>query len=116
MHDRQPCRVRDLPRADARWCWADNHTAVLTEKTSVSAAGRQARQAGRPQGGWAPILVAVFHVLAGGVPYQDLGADHFRQLTSPQRRARRHLNDLKALGWTVTDPDGHLTLHPPQAA
>lgn len=62
------------------------------------------------------ILVAAFHILAGGVPYAELGGDYYLKRNSPERRARRHLNDLKALGWTVTEtPDG-VTCTPPQAA
>lgn len=61
------------------------------------------------------ILVAAFHILAGGIPYADLGGDYYQRRTNPQRRARKHLNDLKALGWTITEtPDG-ITATPPAA-
>lgn len=62
------------------------------------------------------ILVSAFHILAGGVPYAELGGDYYLKRNSPERRARKNLNDLMALGWTVTDtPDG-VTCTPPQAA
>ena len=62
------------------------------------------------------ILVAVFHVLAGGQLYADLGGDYFLRGKSPERSARKHLRDLQALGWTVTETPGGITCTPPQAA
>ncbi len=62
------------------------------------------------------ILVAAFHILAGGVPYAELGGDYYLKRNSPERRARKHLNDLKALGWTITETSDGLTCTPPQAA
>jgi transposase len=62
------------------------------------------------------ILVAAFHILAGGVPYAELGGDYYLKRNSPERRARKHLNDLKALGWTVTENSDGVTCTPPQAA
>lgn len=62
------------------------------------------------------ILVSAFYMLAGGIAYHDLGADFFQKRHSPERRARKNLNDLRALGWTITEDGGHLTLTPPQAA
>lgn len=44
------------------------------------------------------ILVAAFHILASGVPYAELDGDYYPKPNSPERRARKHLNDLKALG------------------
>jgi transposase len=62
------------------------------------------------------ILVAAFHILAAGVPYAELGGDYYLKRNSPERRARKNLNDLKALGWTVTEkPDG-VSCIPPHAA
>jgi transposase len=62
------------------------------------------------------ILVAAFHILAATMPYTDLGGDYYLRRNSPQRRAAKNLNDLKALGWTVTHtPDG-VTCIPPTAA
>jgi transposase len=60
------------------------------------------------------ILVACFHILAGGVPYAELGADYFEQRNSPERKARRHLNDLRALGWDVTETEQGVVCQPPQ--
>jgi len=62
------------------------------------------------------ILVAAFHILAAGVPYAELGGDYYLKRNIPERRARKNLNDLKALGWTVTEkPDG-VSCIPPHAA
>ena len=47
------------------------------------------------------ILVAAFHVLAGGVPYADLGADWF-QRRRPEAHARRLAHQIEALGYRVT--------------
>ena len=50
------------------------------------------------------------------MPYAELGGDYYLKRNSPERRARKNLNDLKALGWTVTEtPDG-VSCTPPQAA
>ncbi len=62
------------------------------------------------------ILVAAFHMLADGVPYHELGGDYYLNRNSPQRRARKHLNDLRALGWTITQSPHGVTCTPPEAA
>jgi transposase len=62
------------------------------------------------------ILVAAFHILAGAVPYAELGGDYYLKRNNPQRRARKTLNDLRSLGWTVLEaPDGVICT-PPKAA
>lgn len=104
--------------------WLQRHLAVAAmaaarTKDSYFAAqyGRLVRTRGKPKARKAvghSILVAIWHMLYAGVPYQELGADWFENRNSPDRRARRHLADLKNLGWIVTDtPDG-LVLTPPQ--
>lgn len=62
------------------------------------------------------ILVACFHILAGGVRYAELGADYFDQRNSPARRARKHLNDLRAMGWDITTTDHGVLCVPPEVA
>lgn len=47
------------------------------------------------------ILVAAYHMLERGVPYQDLGADWFIT-RSPEQRARKLLHELRHLGYEVT--------------
>jgi len=59
------------------------------------------------------ILQACFHILAGGVPYQDLGADFYQRRNSPERRAHKSLNDLRSLGWTITETKTGVTCTPP---
>jgi len=54
------------------------------------------------------ILVAAFHILAGGVPYRDLGADWF-QRRRPDAHARRLAHQIEALGY-------HVTIEPADAA
>jgi transposase len=47
------------------------------------------------------ILVAVFHILQRGTPYEDLGADWSIRRHSPERHARRLVHQLEALGFDV---------------
>jgi transposase len=106
--------------------WLQRHltiaamAAARTKDTYLSAqyhrlAGRRGKRRARKAVGHS-ILVACFHILAGGVPYHDLGSDHFERLNPPHRRARRHLAALQALGFTVTEQPGHLIVTPPTAA
>lgn len=46
------------------------------------------------------LLVAAYHILKEGVPYRDLGADHFDRL-NPQRLTRYHVKRLERLGFRV---------------
>lgn len=48
------------------------------------------------------ILVIIWHVLATGKPYEDLGADYFDRRIDPERETRRLIGRLEALGHTVT--------------
>jgi transposase len=47
------------------------------------------------------LLIAVYHVLRDGVPYQDLGADHFDRL-KPTQLTRYFVKRLERLGHKVT--------------
>ena len=46
------------------------------------------------------ILVAAFYILRDGVPYRDLGPDHFDRLAS-QRLTRHYVHRLEQLGYAV---------------
>ena len=46
------------------------------------------------------ILVAAWHVLSNGVPYEDLGADWF-QKRRPEAHVRRLARQIEALGYRV---------------
>jgi transposase len=48
------------------------------------------------------LLVIVWHVLATGRTYQDLGPDYFTTRLDPEREIRWHIAKLEALGQTVT--------------
>lgn len=48
------------------------------------------------------ILVAAYHILDRGVPYQDLGADYFLRRHDPERHAARLVRQLQAIGYRVT--------------
>jgi transposase len=47
------------------------------------------------------ILVAAFHILERGTPYEELGADWFIRRRSPQRYAHRLARQIEALGFDV---------------
>jgi transposase len=47
------------------------------------------------------LLTVIYHVLSRGVPYHDLGADHFDRLR-PEQQARYHARRLAELGYQVT--------------
>jgi hypothetical protein len=51
------------------------------------------------------ILVIIWHVLATGTPYDDLGADYFDRRADPDREAQRLIARLQALGRHVTIDD-----------
>jgi len=48
------------------------------------------------------ILVAAFHILERGTPYEDLGADWFIRRRSPEHHARTLVHQLEALGFDVS--------------
>jgi transposase len=48
------------------------------------------------------LLVIIWHVLATGTPYDELGADYFTRRQDPERETRRLIARLEALGHTVT--------------
>jgi transposase len=48
------------------------------------------------------ILIIIWHVLATGKPYEELGSDYFDRRTDPERETRRLIARLEALGHTVT--------------
>ena len=48
------------------------------------------------------LAVIIWHVLATGRPYQDLGADYFTTRLDPAVETRRLVAKLQALGHTVT--------------
>jgi transposase len=51
------------------------------------------------------LTVIVWHILATGKPYHELGADYFTSRLDPEREARRLLAKLEALGLRVTVED-----------
>lgn len=48
------------------------------------------------------ILVIIWHVLATGKPYDELGEDYFTRRQDPERETRRLIARLEALGHAVT--------------
>jgi transposase len=48
------------------------------------------------------IIVIIWHILATGRPYDDLGQDYFDRRADPEREARRLIARLEALGKHVT--------------
>lgn len=51
------------------------------------------------------VLVIIWHILATGRPYDDLGQDYFDRRPDPEREARRLIARLEALGKHVTADD-----------
>ena len=47
------------------------------------------------------ILVAVFYMFQRDQPYQELGVDYFVRRQDPHRRARKLIQQLEAIGYTV---------------
>ena len=53
------------------------------------------------------LSVIIWHVLATGKPYTDLGADYLDRRVDPGKETRRLIAKLQALGHTVTiEPPG----------
>ena len=48
------------------------------------------------------LIVILWHVLATGRPYQDLGADYFTTRIDPEKERRRLVAKLEAHGFKVT--------------
>jgi transposase len=48
------------------------------------------------------MIVIIWHVLATGKPYYELGTDYFTRRLDPERETRRLIARLQALGHTVT--------------
>ncbi len=48
------------------------------------------------------LVVIIWHILATGKPYHELGADYFTRRRDPERETRRLIAKLEALGHTVT--------------
>ena len=51
------------------------------------------------------LVVIIWHILATGKPYHELGADYFTRRLDPEREARRLIARLEALGHRVTLED-----------
>jgi transposase len=48
------------------------------------------------------LIVIIWHVLAGGAPYNELGSDFLARRLDPERETRRLIARLEALGHQVT--------------
>jgi len=51
------------------------------------------------------LIVIIWHILATGKPYEELGADYFTRRLDPERETRRLIARLQALGHRVTLDD-----------
>ena len=49
--------------------------------------------------------MVIWHILATGKPYHELGADYFTRRLDPERETRRLIARLEALGHHVTVKD-----------
>jgi transposase len=74
--------------------------------------GRRGKKRARKAVGHS-ILVGSWHILHDNIEWAELGGDYFDRRQDPDRLARRKLNELRSLGWTVTtNPDGTTTIAP----
>ena len=48
------------------------------------------------------LVVIIWHILATGKPYHELGADYFTTRLDPERETRRLIARLEAIGHQVT--------------
>ena len=112
---RRPHRPKRLP-SSSRTIDCGEHATHIARRTqrrarapcSARAPWRRARKAVGHS-----ILIAAWHILHGDVTYNELGGDYFEQRQDPQRTARRKLNELRSLGFTITtNPDGTTTITP----
>ena len=46
------------------------------------------------------ILIAIYHILADGIPFHDLGADYYDHFNR-ERKINSYLKRLASLGWTT---------------
>ena len=51
------------------------------------------------------LVIIIWHILATGKPYEELGADYFTRRLDPERETRRLIARLEALGHRVTLED-----------
>ena len=47
------------------------------------------------------LLGTIWHLLSTGEVFEDLGADYFERRRDPERQARRLVDRLESLGYTV---------------
>jgi transposase len=107
--------------------WLQRHLAMAalsasrTNNTYLAAqyrriAGRRGKLRARKAVGHS-LLVGIWHILAEGVDWDDLGVDYYDRRQTPEHRARRKLAELRSLGWKITtNDDGTTLLTPPVAA
>jgi transposase len=48
------------------------------------------------------LMIIIWHVMATGTPYDELGEDYFTTRMEPERETRRLVAKLEALGHAVT--------------
>jgi transposase len=79
-------------------------------------AGRRGKLRAREAVGHS-LLVGVWHILAEGVVWNDLGADYYDRRPRPRMARPTQPTELGSLGWNgTTNHDGTTTLTPPAAA
>lgn len=94
---------RWLRRAMTQSAWAATHTKDsyfrAQYKRLVGRRGKKRAIVAVAHG----LLVTIYHILKYHTEYVDLGADYFEHLHE-ERRLRRHISALVALGYTITPP------------
>jgi hypothetical protein len=100
-----PAKARATPGCGATWARA----AIAAARTSTFPGERYRRLARRRGAARAQVAVArsiliiIWHLLNDPTArYHDLGPGHYQARTDKSRKARNHIRQLQALGYTVT--------------
>ena len=82
----------------------DGYLKSLYHRHVMKWGGTAPRSPRRKPSSWSRtrILVIIWHVLATGQPYDELGEDYFTRRADPERETRRLIAKLEALGHRVT--------------
>jgi hypothetical protein len=93
-------RIAGAPSVRSSHRWSVD-AARFDERSLVSCAGlvpvwSLAEQTGLPR-----LLEPIFYMLQRDQPYHDLGVDYFIRRDDPERRARKLIRQLEAIGYSV---------------
>ena len=103
---RRPAGTRNGGRWLRRTLIESGKSAARTKDTYLAAQYRQIARRRGPNKATVAVahstLTILWHLMATGNPYQDLGVDYYQRRQDPQRQAQRLLRQLADLGYTAT--------------